>query len=509
MDRFDLNMIRQLSEMLSFSPSCTCILPEVLVTIVEEAKLDLAVIFIKNAKGETFVLSCSHQHRFQRYKSFFKSNQFSACFTTDRNQQSPKFNIITSDTKQVCHIYSMPLSLLYDMTLKCTLILIGKSNVTVSEDDLSSLRIILNQIGLAIDNELISANTNRLSKNSFMILDSLAEGILIVSNQNIFFWNQKLNSLIESRKLWTNHSIEQFFNHLLSISKDKINTQLAIDTLQNDSIKHYRFFIETSSNRFIQIKKYPLEKHQTTLKTWGIIVSDFTQYKESDKLKDDLISTVSHELRTPLTSIKGNASALLRTDIVWPIEDQILFLRDIYEESDYLNDLIGKLLDFSKINAGALRIDPTILTVHSFVRNLTGQLHKRYKERIKRIRINSYPEKERIEIDEQRIIQVFTNLIDNAFKHNSEDVQINIDFQKVNHEIQFTVRDNGKGIPKENINNIFEKFYQKDPCDVSAGFGLGLAICKGFIAIHNGDIWVESSAGCGSSFHFSLPIVRG
>lgn len=493
--------------MLTMSPSCTCILQETLITIVEDSQFDLAAIFIKNTKDETFVLSCSHPNRFQKYKNYFESEKFSACFHTNRKIRNFKHDILTSNRGEDCHHYSTSLHLSYDVDIRCTFILIGKRDAILSNEDLSSLRIIMNQVGLAIDNELINTNTKRLSKSSLMILDSFAEGIMVINNQSIFFWNRKLNSLIESRKSWTDYDIDQFFNQLITISKDKLNTRLAIDTLQNDSVIHYRFFIETKSNKYLRIKKYPLEKSHTSF-TWGIIVSDFTRYKESDRLKDDLIATVSHELRTPLTCIKGNASALLRTDIVWPREDQILFLEDIYEESDRLNDLIGKLLDFSKIYAGALRLDSTLLTIQVFVRNLTAQLKKRYKEKFNQISIDMLTKKERIEIDEQRIIQVVFNLIDNAFKHNSGNISIHIEIQSFDHHIQITVKDNGKGIPKENLDKIFEKYYQKNPNDATAGFGLGLAICKGFITAHNGEIWVESCEGYGSSFHFSIPIVR-
>lgn len=500
-------MIKRLSEMLTMSTSCTCILQEVLITIVEAAQFDLAVIFLKNTKEETFVLSCSHPNRFQKYKNYFKSEKFTACFDTDRKIQGSKHDLITSNRGEECQLYSIPFPLSYDKDIKCTFILIGKRDVIISAEDLSFLKIIMNQVSLAIDNELINTNTKRLSKSSLMILDSFAEGVMVINNQNIFFWNQKLNCLIESNKSWTDYSIEQFFKQLIAISKDTLNTQLAIDTLQNDSIIHYHFFIETRSNKYLRIKKYPLEKSHTSF-TWGIVVSDFTQYKESDKLKDDLIATVSHELRTPLTSIKGNASALLRTDINWPKEDQILFLEDIYEESDHLNDLIGKLLDFSKINAGALRIDPIVLTVQAFVRNLSVQLQKRYKERFSQISLHMDIGEERIEIDEQRIIQVIFNLIDNGFKHNTANASIKVNIHRFDHNIQITVSDNGKGIPKENIDKIFDKYYQKNPNDAATGFGLGLAISKGFITAHNGEIWVESSEGCGSSFHFSIPIVR-
>ncbi|WP_017754177.1 sensor histidine kinase [Calidifontibacillus oryziterrae] len=507
MAKFDLQAIKQLSEMLTLSHNCTCVLQELLISIVEKADIDLAVIFLKDENGETFVLSCSHKDRFQQYKNFFKSEQFSTFFSSNPKDLTIKFNLQQAQKYQDYYIYGIPLPPLYDLNTKCTLVLIDKNDELFSEEDFYWLQIITNQIGLSIENELIKENTKKLSYSSFMILDSLTEGVMIVNNQDIIFWNQKLNSLIDSKQSWKNHNVNQFLNYIKAHSKDMLNIQLAIDTLQNNFIKHYHFFVETKSNKILRIKKYPLEKTQTSLKTWGIIVSDFTQYKESDKLKDDLIATVSHELRTPLTSIKGNASALLRKDIIWPEEDKILFLQDIYEESDHLNDLIGKLLDFSKINAGALRIDPTVQTVQNFVRNLKEQLFKRYKEKFQQISIHMFAKEERFEIDEQRIIQVFFNLIDNALKHNSSNILIEISIQNANHHIQFTVKDNGIGIPKENLGKIFEKFYQKDQNDKTVGFGLGLAICKGFISVHNGEIWVESYEGRGSSFHFTIPIV--
>lgn len=508
LSKFDLQVMKQLSELITLSPNCTCILQDILISIVESAKMELAVIFLKNEKNEIFVLSCSNQARFQRYKSYFKSEQFSACFENDRKERTAKNEGIRSHTYQNKRIYMNNLPILFDMKTKATLVLLGKDAVSLSEEDFSWLQILSNQIGLAIENELIKENSRKLSYSSLTVLDSLTEGVMIISHQDIIFWNQKLNGLLDSNHSWTNHHVDYFLDFLQKVAKETINIQLAIDTLQNESIKNYHFFVETTSNKYLRVKKYPLEKSQTSLKTWGIIVSDFTQYKNSEKLKDDLIATVSHELRTPLTSIKGNASALLRQDIVWPLEEQRLFLEDIYEETDRLNDLIGKLLDFSKVNAGALRIDPTIQTVDNFVRNLTGQLSKRYKERFQQIFIQMHAETKRIEIDEQRMVQVFFNLIDNAFKHNSPVTTIEIFIKENNHHIQFTVSDDGVGIPQISLEKIFDKFYQKDQYDVTVGFGLGLAICKGFISVHNGDIWVESREGQGSRFHFTIPIVR-
>lgn len=508
MSKFDLQVIKQLSELITLSPNCTCILQDILMSIVENGKMELAVIFLKNDKNEIFVLSCSHQFRFQRYKDYFKSEEFSACFENDRKERPAKNDFLRPCSFQNKNVYMVNLPILFDMKTRATLVLFCKENVLLSEEDCSWLQILSNQIGLAIENELIKENSRKLSYSSLTVLDSLTEGVMIISDQDIIFWNHKLNGLLESNHSWTNQRVDYFLEFLQTVAKETVNIQLAIDTLRNDSIKDYHFFMETTSNKFLRVKKYPLEKAQSSLKTWGIIISDFTQYKNSEKLKDDLIATVSHELRTPLTSIKGNASALLRKDIVWPVEDQQLFLEDICEETDRLNDLIGKLLDYSKVNAGALRIDPTIQTVDNFVRNLTVQLNKRYQEKFQQIVIQKNTEERKIEIDEQRLNQVFFNLIDNAFKHNSPETRIEIFIKEDQHHIQFTVSDDGIGIPQINLEKIFDKFFQKDQYDITVGFGLGLAICKGFISIHNGDIWVESHEGRGSSFHFTIPIVR-
>lgn len=493
-------MIKEVSDMLAYSTNCTCVLQEILISLVESTKIKVAAVFIKNEKQEVFILSCSHPKRFQRYKDYFKSEQFSSCFNGSSYHQT--------QYKSDCHsyyIYSLPILFQFDRKTTCTFVLIDNEN-TFSEDDFLLLRIFSNQIGLSIENELIHENGKNLSYSSLKVLNHLTEGVIIINNQRIIFSNSKMNSLVGAKQPWLDYPIDAFCNYLISIAREKLNIQLALDTLLNPAIRDYRFFLETTTGRFLRVKKFPLGKSPSASMAWGMVVSDFTQYKNSDKLKDDLIATVSHELRTPLTSIKGNTSALLRTDIVWPVEDQLQFLQDVYEEADRLNDLIGKLLDFSKISAGALKINPKLVSVKSFIANLTTQLIKRYKESFQFIRINVQTENEWLKVDEQRLLQVFFNLIDNAFKHNSHDVPIFINVKKVDYNIQFSICDEGKGIPRENLNKIFDKYYQKD---YSSGFGLGLAICKGFISVHSGEIWVESQEGFGSSFYFTIPVARG
>lgn len=501
LSKLSLQVMKEISDMLVHSTNCTCVLQEILISLVENTNIKLATVFLKNEKEEIFILSCSHPKRFQRYKGLYKSEQFSSCF----NETDCYRSIFYHSDNRGYYFYTIPLPFQFDKKTNCIMLLISNEDV-FSEEDLCLLKIFSNQIGLSIENELMNENGKNLSHSSLKVLDSLTEGVIIINNQKIIFSNAKMNSLIGAQHSWNDYSVTSFCNFLSSIAKEKLNVQLALDTLVNHSIREYHFLIETTAHKFLRVKKFSLGKSRSSSLAWGMVVSDFTQYKNSDKLKDDLIATVSHELRTPLTSIKGNASALLRTDIVWPLEDQLLFTQDIYEEADRLNDLIGKLLDFSKINAGALRIDPRLLTVKSFLSNLTKQLSKRYRESYSFISVNVQVDQERMKVDEQRLIQVFFNLIDNAFKHNSYHVPIFISVQKVDHYIQFTVKDEGKGIPQKSINKIFDRYYQRD---FSTGLGLGLAICKGFVTVHHGEIWAESRQGSGSSFHFTIPIARG
>lgn len=495
-----LQMIKRISDMLAQSTNCTCVLQEILISIVEETKINLAAVFLKDESEDIFILSCSHPKRFQRYKDFFKRDQFACCF----NNYEYFINQFESDHRNY-YVYSLPLPFQFDKKTDGLLVLINNEAV-FSEEDLSLLGIFANQIGLSIENEILNEKGRNLSYSSLKVLDSLTEGVMIINQEQIIFSNSKLNSLLGCKQQWTEYPIDFFCEYLQSIAKEKINIQLALDTLRNHSINDYRFFLEIATGRFLRIKKFLLGKSQPESTTWGIVVSDYTQYKNSDKLKDELIATVSHELRTPLTSIKGNTSALLRTDIVWPLEDQLLFLQDIYEEADKLNDLIGKLLDFSKISAGALRIDPDLITINKFIANLTKQLAKRYKDNFQYITLNIETNDEMVKVDEQRLFQVFFNLIDNAFKHNSDDIPISIHAKLIDYHILFSVTDKGKGIPRKNLNHLFDKYYQRDD---SPGLGLGLAICKGFISAHNGEIWAESCEGFGSSFYFTIPIARG
>ena len=226
---------------------------------------------------------------------------------------------------------------------------------------------------------------------------------------------------------------------------------------------------------------------------------------EKDQQKDEFLDTVTHELRTPITAIRA-ASEILHDDDEIPEELKKQFLQNIISESDRLNRLIDKILDLEKFETGKQTLHPTknnlIETIEKSIEPL--------QQLIKNKNISIYIESKNNVIayyDEDRIFQVITNLVSNAIKFCPEKEGL-ITLQVTDNDafIQTRVIDNGKGVPHNDFEAIFEKFYQSINQNIKkpVGSGLGLAICKQIIEHHKGKIWVEPSVK-GACIVFTLP----
>lgn len=218
------------------------------------------------------------------------------------------------------------------------------------------------------------------------------------------------------------------------------------------------------------------------------------------------LAIVSHELRTPLTSIKGFASTLLADDVVWEAEQQRDFIQTINEEANKLNDFIEQILDLSKMNAGLFKFSVTRQTVQHLIpvnmrqlQGLTPQHHLAF----------SIPEAlPDIVADAQRVEQVLANLVENATKYVPVGTTITISAQPVESFIEFSVADEGPGIPSEERERVFQPFYRigSKTSNKAKGAGLGLAICSRLIEGQGGRIWVDEHPGPGTVIKFTLPV---
>ncbi len=226
------------------------------------------------------------------------------------------------------------------------------------------------------------------------------------------------------------------------------------------------------------------------------------------EMKNDFISNVSHELRTPLTSIKGSVDNLLDGIVGKLNYAQKEYLTIINNESDRLIRLINDLLDLNKIEANSNKFLPKKLEYISLVTQVVFHLQELAHGKGLYLELERPKEEIHLKADKDKLNQVLVNLVNNAIKF-TEQGGIRIIIEDSNNKsITTRIIDTGIGIPKDELNKVFDKFYQisKPPDTKSKGTGLGLAISKSLIEIHGGQIWVESEVGKGSEFCFTVPI---
>ncbi|MGH2581537.1 MAG: sensor histidine kinase [Anaerolineales bacterium] len=221
------------------------------------------------------------------------------------------------------------------------------------------------------------------------------------------------------------------------------------------------------------------------------------------KLQSDFIATVSHELKTPLGFIKGYATTLMRNDTTWDEAARREFLSVINEEADHLTELVNNLLDSSRLQAGILEIERKETDISSLIDENVERMRTRYPD----FKIDWSPEASDhiIQVDPRRISQVMVNLISNAAKY-APGSTLKISTKDLGGDVQIRFRDNGPGITKEDLPNVFKRFYRAAESRKKVrGSGLGLYICRQIVRAHSGEIVVNSKKGQGTEFVITLP----
>jgi len=226
--------------------------------------------------------------------------------------------------------------------------------------------------------------------------------------------------------------------------------------------------------------------------------------EESDRMKSALLSSVSHELRTPLATIKAAVTSLRSQTVSWESEARTELLAAVEEESDYLNLLVGNLLNMSRIEAGALKPQRQWDILSEIVFGVTRRL-RRITER-RRLDIDMPDDLPLVPVDHMQMEQVFINLFDNSLKYAPPDTTIRVR-ARIQDEWSLLVQVSNEGppVPEQHLEHIFEKFHRVTDADRVTGTGLGLSICKGIVEAHGGRLWAENLAG-GFAFNFTLPL---
>ena len=227
---------------------------------------------------------------------------------------------------------------------------------------------------------------------------------------------------------------------------------------------------------------------------------------ENEQLRANLLRAISHDLRTPLTAISGNASNLISNAASFDEQTKLSIYNDIYHDSMWLINLVENLLSITRLEEGRMNLNFTTELVDEVVAEAIKHVHQR--ERGQKITVIHKDELLLAKMDTRLIIQVIINILDNAMKYTPTDSLVTVITEKQNDKAVISIADNGAGIPDELKERVFDMFYTgaKKLADSRRSIGLGLALCKSIISVHNGEIFVKDNVPSGAIFTFTLPI---
>jgi PAS domain S-box-containing protein len=251
----------------------------------------------------------------------------------------------------------------------------------------------------------------------------------------------------------------------------------------------------------------PLLNHRGMMTNVIANVRDLTRFREEERLHKTFISVVSHELKTPVSIIKGYAGTLQRRDADWPAAVQREYLAVIEEEADRLTELIDNLLEASRLQSGAFKLELSDAIALDRVAEETARKFSSQTDR-HTFTVDFPPNFPSVRGDERRLVQVLNNLISNAIKYAPDGGEIAISGQVYGDDVMVSVRDQGIGIPEHEHHRIFQQFSRLDNAlsRSTEGAGLGLFLTRAIVEAHDGRIWFSSNEkGPGTTFTFCLP----
>ena len=240
--------------------------------------------------------------------------------------------------------------------------------------------------------------------------------------------------------------------------------------------------------------QYAIERKQTK------------KLREETKVKSRFVSAVSHELRTPLTAMKEGIAIVLNGEAGKINNKQRKFLDIASRNIDRLTRLINDVLNFQKFGAGKVEFDMQENDINEVVKEIEQTMVTSANEKGLNLVIECDHILPKVNIDRDKIIQIVTNIVDNAIKFTDEGTITVVTSQTGNNVIQISVKDTGSGIKKEDMPRLFEEFEQLSNNKKITGTGLGLAISREIVEKHSGKIWAESEYGQGTTINFILPI---
>ncbi len=392
-------------------------------------------------------------------------------------------------TKIVSDIYSQELNKRIEQTAKE----VSKKYESIIEKSTKNEEIVWNKYNRTLNEK----------KQTDAVIRSVAEGLLVVDAQGkVVMMNPAAERLLGvNRKNQIGKPVDDSLKEeqLLSLVKDskgKEGKEIELFSQNNETSKTIRASSTVIEN----------ENGQTV----GMVsvLSDITKQKEIDRLKASFVANVTHELRTPLVSI-DKAVTFLLSGSAGLSENQQQFLSIASRNCKRLSLLINDLLDLAKLEAGKMNVELVPSSIEKVIADSIEGLSAWATAKSVALVNSAESNLPQVKIDPDKIIQVLNNLIGNAIKFTPNNGTITVEAKTNNdHQVVVSVQDTGVGIAQNELEKVFDKFYQtgeRVATDVS-GTGIGLSIAKEIVQLHGGKIWVESKDGQGARFSFTVPL---
>lgn len=260
--------------------------------------------------------------------------------------------------------------------------------------------------------------------------------------------------------------------------------------------------------------KFPVGLIVTPLRGDGItgavvIFRDISEEKKLDESKTNFISVSSHQLRTPLTSIRWFSEMLLDGEAGNLNKEQKDFVEKIYQSGERMVNLVDLLLQIARVEMGRIRIEPEPIDLKDITQKMVSSLKNILDLKSQRIEIKTNPDSiPSVQMDKEMVWQVIQNFISNALRYSPAGSVVSVSIALKDNFIEYSVQDNGIGVPENQKNRLFERFFRADNAvkAVPEGSGLGLFLVKALIEGWGGKIWFESEEGKGATFFFTVPL---
>jgi len=336
--------------------------------------------------------------------------------------------------------------------------------------------------------ETISADKARLAS----ILDNMADGVIMTdAGGNISLANRAIEKLFGAMDIGGRPLIEAVRDHEVD--------ELLKQSLKTSEMKTAQYESGTS-RRYLRVIAIPVARSGVLL-----LFQDLTELRDLQTTRRELIGNISHEFRTPLAGIKAMVETL-HGGAIDDRETAMDFLGRIDSEVDRLTQLVAELTELSRIETGKTELKLEMLNLNDLIDEVATQLEPQAARGRLAIEKRLASDLPQVSADRARVRQVIVNLLHNAIKFTDAGGRITVTTGVEGDAVTASIADTGRGIAREDLPHVFERFYKGDKARGGEGTGMGLAIARHIIEAHGGRIRVESEEGKGSTFSFSLPI---